>query len=169
MSSLPFESRRQANSNETPNRNACALLHTTYGSIFWINPKSRTFEKPDRSQTTPEGKRILIDRMPDHSGRGPLTFIILAQTGEDVRNCINCELCDHSYQGMDLAFFDLVQAITRDDPNILENPILWNCDSLIESKMTCLGGIDIPQVIYALRQEANIRGIGPISNTNQDI
>jgi len=40
--------------------------------------------------------------MPDPSGRGPLTFIILARLGEDVRNRINCQLCDQSFQGVNL-------------------------------------------------------------------
>lgn len=107
--------------------------------------------------------------MPDHSGRGPLTHIILAQTGEDVRNCINCELCDQSIQGIDLAFNDLMQAAARDDSGILEKSALWNCNSLLESDLTCLGGIDIPKVVLALRHEAKIRGYQPKSMPNEDL
>ncbi|OGO16014.1 MAG: hypothetical protein A2Z14_07395 [Chloroflexi bacterium RBG_16_48_8] len=94
-------------------------------------------------------------------GRGPLPFIILANTGEDVRNCINYELYYQTFQGMDIAFNEVMQAAARNDPVVLENPILWNCDDLLESNLTCLGGIDIPKVIHALRDEAEIRGVRP--------
>ena len=107
--------------------------------------------------------------MPGHSGRGPLTFIILTQTGEDVRNCINCELCDQSFRSKDLAFNEIIQATARNDLLILENPTLWNCSSLLESEVTCLGGIDIPKVVLALRQEAIIRGYKPQIKPSEDL
>ena len=107
--------------------------------------------------------------MPDHSSRGPLTYIILAQTGEDVRNCINCELCDQSFRGLDFAFNDLMQAASRDDQSILGKPILWKCDSLLESDLMCLGGIDIPKVVRALRDEAQIRGFKLHDNSTEDL
>jgi heterodisulfide reductase subunit C len=99
--------------------------------------------------------------MPDPSGRGPLSFIILAQTGEDVRNCVNCELCEQSFEGDEFTFNEIMQAAARDDVGILEHATLWNCDSLLESGLTCLGGIDIPEVVQALRQEAKLRGYEP--------
>jgi hypothetical protein len=85
--------------------------------------------------------------MTSNSSRGPLPFIILASTGQDVRDCINCELCYHT-----------LEAAARNDLSILENPILWNCDTLLESNLTCMGGIDIAKVIHTLRDEAEIRG-----------
>ena len=106
--------------------------------------------------------------MPEHPGRGPLTNIILAQTGEDVRNCINCELCDQSFQGVNLAFNEFMQAIARNDLSVLKRSVLWTCDSLLESGLRCLGGIDIPKVIQALRQEARIRGYDPKLKSNAD-
>jgi heterodisulfide reductase subunit C len=107
--------------------------------------------------------------MPDHPVRGPLTHIILAQTGEDVRNCINCELCDQSFRGVDVTFNEVMQAVARDDISILENSTLWNSDSLIESKLTCLEGINIPKVILALRHEARIRGYKPKITPDEDL
>lgn len=96
--------------------------------------------------------------MTGNSDRGPLPFIILAATGQDVRNCINCELCYHKIEGMEITFNEVMQAAARDDLSILENPILWNCDALLETNLNCMGGIDIPKVIHALREEAEIRG-----------
>jgi heterodisulfide reductase subunit C len=105
--------------------------------------------------------------MSDPSGRGPLAHIILAQTGEDVRNCVNCELCDQSFPEADYTFNELMQATARNDLHVLERSTLWNCDNLLESKMTCLGGIDIPKVIQALRDEASLRGYKPKGKSNQ--
>ena len=107
--------------------------------------------------------------MPDHSSRGPLTHIILAQTGEDVRNCINCELCDQSFRGIEFAFNDLMQAASRDDLSILAESALWDCDSLLESDLMCLGGIDIPKVVQALRHEAQIRGFKPHDKSGKEL
>ncbi len=90
--------------------------------------------------------------------RGPLPFIILASTGQDVRDCVNCELCYHTHEGMDIIFNEVMQAAARNDVRILENPILWNCDALLESNPICMSGIDIAKVIYALRAEAESRG-----------
>jgi heterodisulfide reductase subunit C len=96
--------------------------------------------------------------MTSNSSRGPLPFIILASTGQDVRDCINCELCYHTLEGIDITFNEVMQAAARNDLSILENPILWNCDTLLESNLTCMGGIDIAKVIHTLRDEAEIRG-----------
>lgn len=99
--------------------------------------------------------------MSEDPSRGPLPYIILTSTGQDVRDCINCEFCYQTFQGMDLALNEVMQAVARNDPSVLNNPILWNCDSLLQSNFTCMGGIDIPKVIYALRGEAEIRDLKP--------
>lgn len=107
--------------------------------------------------------------MPDLPSRGPLTNIILARLGEDVRNCINCELCDQSFQGINLTFNELMQAAARDDLSILERSTHWKYDSLLESELTCLGEIDIPKVVLALRHEAQIRGYEPKTKPIDDL
>ena len=93
--------------------------------------------------------------------RGPLPFIILASTGFDVRDCINCEFCNQASKDSGIGFNDIMQAAARDDLDVLTNPILWNCDSILESNPICVNGIDIPSVIFALREEAEIRGFKP--------
>lgn len=99
--------------------------------------------------------------MPVPSDRGPLPYIILAQTGEDVRNCVSCELCEGSFPGKNLSINELMQAAARDDTTILKKDALWTCEEQIESTTTCLGGIDIPKVLKALQQEAILRGFQP--------
>lgn len=91
--------------------------------------------------------------------RGPLPFIILAATGEDVRRCANCQSCaDLLTPEMDLTFGELIRAAARDDPRALTCATLWNCDAVLESGC-CQEGLDIPAVIQALRQEAAMRGL----------
>jgi heterodisulfide reductase subunit C len=96
-----------------------------------------------------------------NTDRGPLPFIILAKTGQDVRDCINCELCNLNHEGSYIVFNEIMQAAARNDPSVLKNPILWNCDTILEAKPICMSGIDIEKVIYVLREEAEFRGFKP--------
>jgi heterodisulfide reductase subunit C len=94
------------------------------------------------------------------SARGPLPFIILSATGQDVRRCANCHSCeDLMTPEMDLPFGKLMRAASRDDPLALTNRTLWRCDDVLESSLRCPSGIDIPAVIHALRREAERRGL----------
>ena len=97
--------------------------------------------------------------MTGNSDRGPLPFILLANTGQDVRNCISCEFCYQTLEGMDITFNEVMQAAACNDLGVFESPLLWNCNTLLESNLICTAGIDIPKVIHALRDEAEIRGI----------
>ena len=95
-------------------------------------------------------------------GRGPLPFIILSATGEDVRHCANCWACESLLTPeMDLTFGEVMQAVARDDERALTNRTLWACDGALASNPRCQEGIDIPAVIHALRQEAELRGYSP--------
>lgn len=94
------------------------------------------------------------------SARGPLPFIILTATGQDVRRCANCHSCEHlTTPDMDLSFGELMRAASRDDPLTLTNRTLWRCEDVLESSVRCQSGIDIPAVIHALRREAERRGL----------
>ena len=75
----------------------------------------------------------------EYRPRGPLPLIILAKTGEDVRDCMNCEHCYQPFHRMDIAFNEVMQAAARDDTDVFKNPILWNCESILESDFTCSG------------------------------
>jgi heterodisulfide reductase subunit C len=90
--------------------------------------------------------------------RGPLRSVILAATGQDVRECTNCDTCDAWIApGMDLTFGEVMQAAARDDPQAIENSTLWTCDDLLP-RVRCPSGIDIASVILALVREAELRG-----------
>jgi hypothetical protein len=91
--------------------------------------------------------------------RGPLRFIILAETGQDVRRCANCRNCeDCMTPGMDLNFGEILRAAARNDPMALNNSSLWNCDDAFTNTIHCQEGFDIPAVIHTLRREAKLRG-----------
>ncbi len=92
--------------------------------------------------------------------RGPLNFIILAATRQDVSSCANCQNCDdlHSPE-MDLSFGDVMRAASHDDPIALTNRTIWVSDGVLESMAQCQAGLDFPAVIHTLRREAETRGI----------
>jgi hypothetical protein len=91
--------------------------------------------------------------------RGPLPFIILAETGQDVRTCSNCRNCESwMAPGMDLTFGEILRAAARDDPLALQNRSLWNCDDAFTDGISCQEGFDITAVIRTLRREAKLRG-----------
>ena len=91
--------------------------------------------------------------------RGPLPFIILAETGQDVRTCANCRNCeDWMTPGMDLDFGEILRAAGRNDPRALQNRSLWNCDDAFADTILCQEGFDITAVIRTLRHEAKLRG-----------
>lgn len=92
--------------------------------------------------------------------RGPLTFIILASTGQDIRTCVHCQGCeDLLTPEMDLSFREILRAAARDDPSALTNRTLWACDGVIESTTHCQAGIDLSSVIHVLRRVAHTRGL----------
>ncbi len=97
-------------------------------------------------------------------GRGPLAFVLLSATGQDVRRCGNCWACEaYLGPGMDLTFGEVLQAAARDDLQALTNRTLWNCDRALADRPRCQEGIDIAAVMAALRQEARRRGYTPTS------
>jgi hypothetical protein len=93
------------------------------------------------------------------SERGPLMFVILAETGQDVRTCSNCRNCeDWMTPAMDLNFGEILRAAGRNDPLALKNQSLWNCDDAFSDSISCQEGFDITAVIRTLRHEAKLRG-----------
>ena len=103
------------------------------------------------------GKKNTMGR--DGNNRGPLRAVILAKTGEDVRQCTSCWHCEQEIEaGMDLSFGDIIRAAAKNDPAALNNKTLWNCDIVIQQNPICPSGLDRNLVIHALREEAQIRG-----------
>ena len=94
------------------------------------------------------------------TNRGPLRAIILSETGQDVKACASCWLCDDEHHpGMDLQFGELMRAAAKDDPTALLNETLWSCEPVFEGGFNCQSGIQLQAVINILRREAKIRGV----------
>jgi hypothetical protein len=95
--------------------------------------------------------------------RGPLAHIILSATGQDVRRCIQCYICeDIRVPGMDLSVCEVMQAAARDHKDALRNQTIWLHAPMIESvQECCTAKIDMPAVLSVLRREAKIRGYTP--------
>jgi heterodisulfide reductase subunit C len=92
----------------------------------------------------------------------PLRSLILAKTGQDVRQCQACDLCeDLRADGMDLSFGEILRCAARDDLRALTCASLWRCEPLLDGPAICQAGPDIAAVIRFLRREALRRGLGP--------
>ena len=93
-------------------------------------------------------------------GRAPLRFIVLNQSGQDVNECNQCESCDCQFASRwDLRPSDVIQLIRSDDERALTNKTVWNCQDCQECYLSCPADIDFGAMAYALRQEAEKRGI----------
>jgi hypothetical protein len=92
----------------------------------------------------------------------PLAHLILTRTGQDVRECQACHLCDDLLaDGMDVPFGELLRLAAVDDRRALTCSSLWCCEPLLSTRLCCQAGLDIPAVVRALRDEALHQGLGP--------
>jgi heterodisulfide reductase subunit C len=94
--------------------------------------------------------------------QAPLSAVVLASTGQNVRSCQACQQCDDlRCEGMELTFGDIMRATALDKPTVLSSPSLWCCEPLIRRPLHCQADIDVPAVIEVLRREAFRRGLAP--------
>ncbi len=90
----------------------------------------------------------------------PLAAIVRAATGQDVRACQACQMCDDlRCEGMELTFGEILRATARNEMSVLGSPSLWCCEPLIRRRPSCQADIDVPAVIGVLRSEARRRGL----------
>lgn len=89
-----------------------------------------------------------------------LRTMVLAATGQDVRQCCNCALCaDIVSDDQDVPLEMLVQWVIVSDERALTCRTLWSDESLKQARRACANNLDIQAVILALRGEAWRRGI----------
>jgi heterodisulfide reductase subunit C len=94
--------------------------------------------------------------------RGPLRFIVLNVSGQDIRDCSQCESCDcESASSWDLRPCEVIQRIRDNDERVLACRTIWTCEDCQECYMNCPNNIDFGAVAHALRQEARKRGLAP--------
>ncbi len=93
------------------------------------------------------------------TSRSSLYSIVLAQTGQDVRRCYSCELCEEITDGGDVSLSMLMQWILANDERALTNATVWSDEVLLRTDQACASQLDMPAILQALRTEALRRGL----------
>ena len=106
---------------------------------------------------------------PADPGRGSLWAIILARTGEDVRQCVHCWRCEAEQRPeVDLSFSEVLQAAARDSRRALENQTIWLHGNAQPGEVQCHSGLDVGSILQVLQQEARLRGLAPSASHPSD-
>ena len=94
--------------------------------------------------------------------RGPLRFIVLADTGKDVNHCTACGCCyvDQAVEAeFDLELWQVLAAACEDDQAALTNRTIWALAEADPSDVACLNGMDLVAIARSLCREAELRGL----------
>lgn len=96
--------------------------------------------------------------------------VVLVKTGEDLRRCRGCALCDGEFgDDMDIPLFSLIQLVVMNDEEVLTCRTLWSDQVLNASREACTREINLSEVLLALRDEAIERGlISELSEENEN-
>ena len=88
-----------------------------------------------------------------------LRRIVLDRTGQDLRLCQCCNICDEALdKDADIPISSLVQLILLNDEEVLTCRTLWSDSTLAKVRKSCNHGFNLPSVLLALRTEAQDRG-----------
>lgn len=83
-------------------------------------------------------------------------------TGIDVSQCHACLDCTvPAAHEMDIPLGSLVQMVLYNDEEALSCRTVWSEAVLAQARSACHRGMDIAQIILALRAEAQRRGVPP--------
>jgi heterodisulfide reductase subunit C len=89
-----------------------------------------------------------------------LRKLVLIKTGEDIRRCRGCDLCNENYDAeMDIPLSSLIQLVTMNDEEVLTCRTLWSDVVLKASKEACARELKLNMIMLALREEAIQRGL----------
>jgi hypothetical protein len=94
--------------------------------------------------------------------RGPLRFVLLADTGQDVNHCDACECCyvDDAVQAkFDLELWEVLAAARQDDEGALTNQTIWALAEAQADEVRCTNGVDFVAIARSLCREARLRGL----------
>jgi hypothetical protein len=101
--------------------------------------------------------------------RGPLRFIVLAATGQDVSQCAACEACyvDGATEAeFDLALWEAFAAVREDDETALTSQTIWSLADARPEDVGCIKRLHLVTVARVLRREAYLRGLTPVREIN---
>lgn len=89
-----------------------------------------------------------------------LRSAIIDATGQDLRTCRGCMVCDLPRDGsMDISLSALVQLVLMNDEEVLSTRTLWSNAILQSARSACMRNFNLEAVILALREEAKRRGL----------
>jgi hypothetical protein len=81
-------------------------------------------------------------------------------TGQDVYLCRGCRLCDiEADDEMDVPLTTILQMVMYDDDEVLTCRTLWSDRVLVQASRACKRGLNLHNILMALREEANQRNI----------
>ena len=94
--------------------------------------------------------------------RRSLRRVVLDATGQDMRHCHQCALCDlRLAEQADIGVATMVQLILDDDDEILTSRLVWSDQVLAGARELCARSLNLQPVLLALRAEAARRGLTP--------
>ena len=89
-----------------------------------------------------------------------LRSIVLLHSGQDVSDCSSCALCDElTAEDGDVSVSMLLQWILANDERALSCATTWSDEVRARAAHVCANQLDIPAVLWALREEARRRGL----------
>jgi hypothetical protein len=89
-----------------------------------------------------------------------LRRVVKTATGQDVYLCRGCQLCDlESHDEMDVPLTTIIQMIMYDDEEVLTCRTLWSDRVLEAASYACKRGLNLQNILLALREEANQRNV----------
>ena len=81
-------------------------------------------------------------------------------TGQDVYVCRGCQLCDiEPDDEMDIPLTTIIQMVMYDDEEVLTSRTLWSDRVLTEASRACKRGLNLQDILLALRAEASQRNV----------
>ena len=89
-----------------------------------------------------------------------LRRVVKNKTGQDVYKCHACLDCElPSGMDVDIPLGSLVQMIIYDDREVLNCKTLWSDEVLEASRYSCRRGLNLQDIMTALREEARNQGM----------
>jgi len=89
-----------------------------------------------------------------------LKRIIKDASGQDISRCQACFDCEVSCpDALDIPIGSLIQLVLFNDDEVLTSRTLWSDCVLGKARLACSRGINISEVMQALREEAKRRGL----------
>jgi heterodisulfide reductase subunit C len=91
----------------------------------------------------------------------PLRRLIQEKTGQDVRRCRGCQLCNSELLSpdQDIPLDSLIQLVIMNDDEVLTCRTLWSDSVLAQAGKACVRELNLEAVLLALREEALRRGM----------